>query len=227
MESLLLGVGLGLFAGMIPGAFSTIVAATALERGMGPGLRVALVPLGTEMPVMLAAVLVLSRLPEGTLRWIGMVGGGVLLLIAWKVFRDADRSDPLSGSGRPERGHLVRVVLFGLLSPGPWAFWFFLGGPLFLNRWYVGPAAGLIFLASFMVCFIAVMLGLAWMVASGRRHLNLAWYRRILRGAGGLLCVIGAVLIWQSWVGNFSQMVQAPGEIQERVEGEGLESQGP
>jgi len=219
MESLILGITLGLFAGLIPGAFSTVVATTALERGMRPGLKVALIPLATEIPVMLAAVFVLSRLPEGAFRWIGVGGGTLLAFMGWKVFRDAQERQSIINGGQAHRGHFLRVAIFGLSSPGPWAFWFFVGAPLLLNRWRVGPPQGITFLSAFMVTFIGVMLALAWAVAASRSRLSLTWYRRILRGAGGLLVLAGGVLIWQSWVGNFTQMVSAPSAIEERIEG--------
>jgi threonine/homoserine/homoserine lactone efflux protein len=217
MEALFMGAALGLFAGLIPGAFSTVVATTALERGMGPGLKVALMPLGTEIPVMLAAVFVLSRLPEGTFRWIGIAGGALLMGMALKVIRDARDQDPLAAGSQTHGGHFLRVILFGLLSPSPWAFWFFLGAPLLLNRWHVGPAHGLAFLAGFLVCFIGAMVALALGVATGRRYLDRTWYRRILNGAGGLLLLAGAVLMWQSWVGNFTELVSAPEGIEDRL----------
>jgi threonine/homoserine/homoserine lactone efflux protein len=210
MDTLLMGVVLGLFAGMIPGAFSTVVVTTALERGLGPGIRVALIPILTELPVMLASVLVLARMPEGALRWVGMVGGTVLLVIAWKVARGANSADMHAAVRRRNMGHYTRVFLFGILSPSPWAFWFLLGGPLFLNRWNVGPIHGIGFLVTFMGCFLGVMILLAWAVATGRRQLNPTWYRRILQGAGAVLVVAGIVLIWQSWAGNFAALVQAP-----------------
>jgi threonine/homoserine/homoserine lactone efflux protein len=218
IESLVLGITLGLFAGLIPGAYSTVVATTALERGMKPGLKVALIPLATEIPVMLAAVFVLTRLPEGAFRWIGMGGGALLLFMGWKVFRDAGERQSITDGKQVHGGHFLRVVIFGLVSPGPWAFWFFVGAPLLLSRWRVGAGQGITFLSAFMVTFIGVMLALAWAVASGRHRLSLTWYRRILRGAGGLLVLVGGILIWQSWVGNFTQLVSAPPSIEERIE---------
>lgn len=211
MESIVMGIGLGLVAGLIPGAFSTVVATTALERGMRPGVKVALIPLVTELLVMLVAVFVLTRLPVGTFRWIGVAGGLLLIFMAFKVLRDARESDLLSAEDQTHGGHFLRVAVFGLVSPGPWAFWFFVGGPLLLGRWRVSPLQGVLFLTAFMACFIGAMLALAWGVASGRRLLNQVWYRRILVGAGVILALAGIILVWQSWVGNFTAMVQSPG----------------
>ncbi len=214
MEALLLGFVVGLIAGIIPGAFSTVVATTALERGLKPGLRVAMMPIATELPVMLVAAFALSRAPEGILRWVGIVGGAMLLVIAWKVAQGATSADIRRPSRRRNMGHYTRVFLFGILSPSPWAFWFFLGGPLFLSRWNVAPLNGILFLVGFFLTFLAINAVLAWAVATGRRRLNLTWYRRTLQGAGALLVVAGLVLIWQSWVGNFAALVQSPEEVE-------------
>ncbi len=211
-----MGMVLGLFAGLIPGAFSTVVAATALERGLGPGIRVAFIPLLTELPVMVVAVFVLARLPAGILRWVGMVGGAILLYMAWRLIRGVGTIDPEVAQPKSHMGHYLRVGAFGVLSPSPWAFWFLLGGPLFLNRWNLAPSQGLLFLAAFMICFIGTMVVLAWLVSTGRRQLSLTWYRRTLRGAGALLVVAGVVLIWQSWIGNFTELVQSPEDFQDQ-----------
>jgi threonine/homoserine/homoserine lactone efflux protein len=265
MESILLGLGVGLFAGLIPGAYSTVVATTALERGLGEGLKVSAVPVLTESFVMLLAVFVLSRLPEATLRWIGIAGGLLLLFMAWRVFRDArrggealsrdgskDTSAPGGWGGVPggksgvpggksgvpgddprgdgdrgkedqrkeaprgdARAHLLRVAAFGLLAPGAWAFWFLVGAPLILNRWGVGPLHAIGFYLAFLAAFTGAMAALSWALASGRKHLTERWHRRVLRGASGLLVVVGGVLIWQSWMGNFTEMVRTPEALEE------------
>ena len=218
IESILLGTGLGLIAGLIPGAFFAIVATTTLERGLRKGIQVSLVPLATEIPVLLVSALLLAQLPGGLLRWGGGMGGLILVYRAWRVFHDAADSDPLGGDEvKPFAGHLTRVILVGVLSPSPWVFWFFIGGPIAVNRWHVGPGHSIAFVGSFMVWFVAAMVLLAWGVSTGREYLNLKWYRRTLRGAGVALGLLGAGLVWQSWEGNFTEWVQAPDVIEERV----------
>lgn len=217
METLLLGCALGLFAGMVPGPFLTLVATTSLQNGLADGLKVALIPLATEIPVLLVSVFVLTQLSDSILRWIGIGGGVLLLYMAWRVERDAQ--DPGLSNGQIEslRGHLLRVALVGLLAPAPWVFWFLIAGPLFLNRWHVSPWHGIGFVLAFFACFVGMMMLVAWAVASGRKRLSQKWYRRALRGAGVVLAVVGGVLIWQSWVGNFGELVQPQRQIQDVV----------
>jgi len=218
MESFLIGCALGLFAGMVPGPFLALVATTALERGLRDGLRTALIPLATEIPVLLASLFVLTRLSRDVLQWIGIAGGVLVLYMAWTVERDARDATPEEGEMKPVRGHLLRVAAFGLLAPAPWIFWFLFAGPLLLNRWHVSPAHGIAFLLAFFGCFVGTMMLIAWAVATGREKLSHTWYRRALRGAGVVLFVVGGVLIWQAWVGNFERMVLPQREIQEAVE---------
>lgn len=217
MESLLLGCALGLFAGMVPGPFLTLVATTSLQKGLGAALKVALIPLGTEIPVFLASILVLTQLSDSVLRWIGIGGGLLVLYMAWRVERDARDPGLDEGDVGSLKGHLLRVALVGVLAPAPWVFWFLIAGPLFLNRWHESPWHGIGFLVSFFSCFVGMMMLVAWAVATGRRRLSRKWYRRTLRGAGLVLAVLGCVLIWQSWVGNFSELVRPQREIQDAV----------
>ncbi len=227
MESVLIGCALGLFAGIVPGPFLTLVATTALKRGLGDGLKVALIPLVTELPVLAASVLLLTQLPDAFLRWIGMAGGLLVLYIAWRVEREARSADPTDTELPPFRGHFFRVVLVGLLAPAPWIFWFLIAGPLFLNRWHVSPWNGVAFVLAFFAFFVGAMMTVAWGASKGRKKLNLDWYRRTLRGAGIVLAIGGGVLIWQSWEGNFTDMVRPHRQIQEAVEEEVSGDPGP
>jgi len=143
-------------------------------------VKVAFIPGVTESLMMLASALVLTRLPDSTLRWIGIAGRILLLIIAVKVL---------------------------------------VGAPLLLNRWFAHPFQGVAFFLGFMGCFIGVVVALTWAVASGRKFLNLLWYRRILRGAGALLVLLGLGILWQSRVGNFSALVSGPDELGRRLNG--------
>jgi len=217
MESLLLGAALGLFAGIVPGPFLTLVATTSLRDGLSAGIKVALVPLVTETPVFLTSILVLTQLSEGVLRWIGVGGGLLMLYTAWSVDRDA-RKETFEPDALPSlRGHLFRVALVGVMAPAPWVFWFLIAGPLFLSRWHVSPWHGLAFVLAFFAFFVGAMSLVAWLVSRGRQRLSPEWQRRTLRVAAGIIAVVGLVLIWQSWVGNFSDLVQPQREIQNVV----------
>lgn len=221
MEGIFLGAGLGFFLGILPGAYLTLVVTTALERGRREAITVALLPLGTETFVLLAAALVLTGLPEDALRWIGVAGGALLVYMAFRIVRQArtEEGGPDEGEGESDEeddgsgGHYTRVALLGVISPNPWVFWLLLGAPLLLSQWRQGPLYGIGFAAGYLAFFVGAMVGVAWTAAASRKFVEGGGKRWILYGAGVLLAGAGAVVFWQSWTGNFQEFASAPEEI--------------
>ncbi|MER5784949.1 LysE family transporter [Streptomyces mobaraensis] len=89
MKVLALGVALGLSAGISPGPLLALVLSGTLRGGLGVGLRVAAVPLLTDLPVIVLSVTVLSALPDRAVAAGGLVGGLFLLWPACTTLRDA------------------------------------------------------------------------------------------------------------------------------------------
>ena len=76
MDALLLGLSLGLGAGLAPGPLLALVIRSTLQDGMAAGIRVALSPLVTDVPIIVLAVLLAASLPDEALGALGIVGGG-------------------------------------------------------------------------------------------------------------------------------------------------------
>lgn len=218
IEAILLGSLLGVFSGIVPGPFSALIAATALERGLWVGVRVAVVPLVTEVAVLALTALLLDRLPEQVLGYMGMAGGVLVVWLAWRTYRragDMPEAEPMRASG----GRILQSALVALLSPAPWVFWLLVGSPLFLASWRQGWGEGLAFLGSFLVWLVGIYVGIAAAAAYGHRRLGETGYRRLRMGTAAALLVAGSVLLWQSWEGNFQSMVAGSERVQEAVEG--------
>lgn len=216
IRSLVLGSLLGLFSGMIPGPFSALIAATALQGGFWAGFWIGIVPLVTETIVLVLTALALSQLPEEILRWMGMVGGVFVFYLAvrtWKDSRTPPGAEALTGSTR----QIVEGALLAILSPAPWVFWLLVGAPLFLSAWHQGRAAGVGFMGSFLAGLVGIHLSVAALAGYGRKKLPDIWHRRLLRGAAIALVLAGAVLLWQSYVGNFHRMVRGSETIESIV----------
>ncbi len=203
MSELLLGLSLGLTAGISPGPLSALVVTTALQRGVAAGVRVAIAPLLTDLPVVSLSILAVGVFPRRGLPYLAAAGGlFVLYLGADTILRAGRASFEPVGESRPP-SDLRRGFITNFLSPHPWLFWLGVGGPLLVSAWERGvfPAAG--FLGGFYGLLVGSKLFLAWGVAAGRGVLTLGWYRRILRGSGVVLAGLGLVLIWQAAAGRF------------------------
>ena len=193
---LLSGILLGLSSGLSPGPLLTLVASETLRHGARAGIGVALAPLLTDLPIILAAVLLLRPLTDQTvpLALINLGGG---LYLAWLGiqgvrFRGAELepSDPA--------GSLRRGVIANFLNPSPYLFWLAVGAPTVLAAWREGwPAA-----AAFVVAFYALLVGskvvLALALGRARHLLRSGGYIVLMRGLGLLLLAYALLFLRES-----------------------------
>jgi threonine/homoserine/homoserine lactone efflux protein len=126
-EFFLSALSFGLASGIKPGPLGIVVIQQTLSRGLPAGVRASLAPLITDGPIIIAALWLLSRFKSINLLAAAMslVGGVYLLWLAVKMFRVRDIS--LSEKLRSE-GSLATAVKVNLLNPGPYLFWFTVGG---------------------------------------------------------------------------------------------------
>ncbi len=117
----------GLAAGIKPGPLGIVVIQQTLSRGLPAGVRASLAPLITDGPIIIAALWLLSKFKSIDLLAAAMslAGGIYLLWLATKMFRVRDIS--LSEKLRSQ-GSLATAVKVNLLNPGPYLFWFTVGG---------------------------------------------------------------------------------------------------
>ncbi|MGD8322087.1 MAG: LysE family transporter [Gemmatimonadota bacterium] len=214
VRTLILGSLLGLFSGVVPGPFTALIAVTALRHGFWAGFRVAVIPLVSETTVMTLTALLLSQLPSGALRWMGIIGGLFVVFIAVRTYRESGE-DPVDEPTISSRRRTLESMMFAVLSPAPWVFWLLVGSPLFLGAYHQGWGNAAAFLGAFLLVFVGVYVGVARAASLGHQRLSNHWYRRVMVGAAIALGLAGAVLVWQSWIGNFHRMVSGSESLTE------------
>jgi threonine/homoserine/homoserine lactone efflux protein len=196
-----LGLSMGLSAGVSPGPLLALLVAASLRSGLSGGLRVALAPLVTDVPIITLAVLVAGYLTPDALRWVGTVGAAVVVWLGIETLRAARHAQLPRATGEradPQR-ELWRGVVVNLLNPHPYLFWATIGAPSLVKGWRESPWHA----AAFVVAFYALLLGskaaMAWLVSRQAGALSLIWYRRVLLVCGLLLFGMAALLLWQMW----------------------------
>ena len=140
-------------------------------HGTREGIKVALSPLVTDAPILLATWLVLSRLTgrPAILGLIALVGAGVLTRYAWDCFRPR-RPAPDAPARVPHS--LRRGVVANFCNPHPYLFWAAVGMPTLLAAARVGPATPILFLATFYATIVSAKICIA--VLAGRFRIFLA-----------------------------------------------------
>lgn len=196
-----LGLSMGLSAGISPGPLLALVVTASLRSGLAGGLRVALSPLITDLPIITLSALLIDLLPPGALRWVGTVGGLVVLWMGVETLRSARHAVlPVVTSAADEaRRELWRGVAVNALNPHPYLFWATVGGPALVSGWRISPGHALAFLVPFYVLLVGSKMAIAWLVSRQAGGLSLTWYRQVLAGCGLLLLAMGGLLIYQAW----------------------------
>jgi threonine/homoserine/homoserine lactone efflux protein len=199
LKYLTLGILLGTTAGISPGPMMTLVISHSLRYGVREGLKIALAPLLSDLPIVVASWMLLARVAgfDRLLGFVSLAGAAFLLVIAVESWR-AEPGVPGAGSGSPRS--LMRGLLANLLNPHPWLFWLTVGAPTLVTAgdW---PNA-IAFIASFYLCLVGAKLIVAAVTGHYGRHLNPGHHRLLLRGLALILAAIAIrmILDWSSRV---------------------------
>jgi threonine/homoserine/homoserine lactone efflux protein len=195
MKTLLAGLLLGLSAGLAPGPLLVLTLSRSLRGGPGEGLKVALAPLLTDLPIVAITLAGLAGAlaHPALLGTLALTGGGYVFYLGVTGWAAPALTAPVPAAGAA--GALWQGVLTNALSPHPYLFWALVGGPLVLQAaadgWW--PAAG------FVAGFYTALVGSKGVIALAAGHLR-GWfagpaYRVLSRLLGGLLILLGLALM--------------------------------
>ncbi|MGR8948318.1 MAG: LysE family translocator [Gammaproteobacteria bacterium] len=174
------GSVIGLTAGFSPGPLMTLVIAETLRYGPSAGVKVALVPLVTDAPIVLATIFLATQLAdlEPVLGVISIVGGAYLLMIALQGLR---QEVPGNTKNLPKPQSLRKGILTNFLSPHPYLFWLGIGAPTVAKASGTSSIAPLLFIASFYFFLVGAKVVLAVIAANAKLLFNSAAYRLIMK----------------------------------------------
>jgi threonine/homoserine/homoserine lactone efflux protein len=187
------GLVLGLSAGFSPGPLLMLVISETLHHGTRSGVRVALSPVFTDLPIVLATLLLLVKVSgyHGVLGGISLAGGLFVLATGWESLRT--RPVQLDLPKEPPKS-LRKGVLTNFLSPHPYLFWITVGAPLLTRSLNIGWSAFFAFVGSFYLCLIGAKIVLAVAVGRSKAFLSGRLYLFIMRLLGGLLVLFALLL---------------------------------
>jgi len=196
---LTIGAVLGLSAGFAPGPLLTLVISETLQHDIRSGIRVALAPVVTDVPIILLTLLVLSKLSafHGILGFISIAGGFFILSMGYESVRTKGFDLQLRDK---EKRSLRKGILANMLSPHPYLFWFSVGAPMMTKALGAGLMAPAAFVAGFYACLIGAKIALAIVVGSSRSFFRGEVYVWTMRLLGAVLVVL-ALLLFRDGLG--------------------------
>lgn len=182
-----MGMVLGLSAGVSPGPLLALVISETIRLGIGAGIRVAVAPLISDLPVLIISFVLVSCLSgsDPVLGMISLAGAVLVLRMGISSIRTAGQIPQAPGQASAS---LMKGVLVNILSPHPYLFWITVGAPLASKAWQIHPGGAIGFVAGFYLLLVGSKLSLAFVVARTRNFLTGAAYVRTMRVLGLILC---------------------------------------
>ncbi|MCO6452028.1 MAG: LysE family transporter [Caldilineales bacterium] len=197
MPYALLGLSFGLSAGISPGPLLALVIQRSLQGGLASGLRIALAPLITDLPIVILAMLVVSRLPESALDWLLFIGGLFVLWLGIDALRHAGHSLETAIVTTPSQD-IMHGALINFLNPHPYLFWGLVGAPTVIQAWQTQPLYAVAFVVLFYVMLIGSKVMLAFLVS--RAHgLPSHRHQTLLRITSLIMIVAGLSMLYAAW----------------------------
>ncbi len=188
------GLSLGLAAGLSPGPMLGLVISQALRHGAREGMRVAFVPLLSDLPIVLLCLFALSKLSAMAvaLAWLSIAGGIVVAWLGCESLR-ASRLE-LGGDWAAPRS-VTKAVAVNMLNPHVYVFWATVGAPMLLSGMKRADGSAAAFVTGFYACLIGSKVLLALLVGRSRNALMGRGYQFVMRALGVLLLALASSMI--------------------------------
>jgi threonine/homoserine/homoserine lactone efflux protein len=196
-----MGVVLGLTAGISPGPLLTMVITETLKHDKTEGVKIAVAPLVTDIPIVLVTLFLLSKMVnfEAVLGIISILGGIFIAYLGLDSIRtrgiEIDIQDLKHKS-------MKKGIIINLLSPHPYLFWLMVGAPITIKAYQESFGAAAAFIIAFYALLVGSKIGVALLVDRSKAFLKnraFIWTIRVL----GLVLLIFAVLLVREGLGYF------------------------
>lgn len=193
VDFFVIGAVLGLAAGFAPGPLLALVIAETLQHDIRSGVKVALAPVITDLPIIIVTLFLLAKLAgfHDVLGVISLVGGCVLLVMAYQGIRTSGFE--LDGQERKPKS-LTKGVLVNVLSPHPYLFWLSVGAPMMIRAMGQSSGAPVAFIASFYAFLVGSKILLAVLASKSKSFLRGKLYLYVMRSLGLLMAALALVL---------------------------------
>lgn len=188
-----IGVLFGLTAGFSPGPLLALVVSETLEHGIGSGVKVALAPIITDVPIIAITLFTFTQLSsiDNILGMISLIGGCYVLYMAYENVRPKEHENKQIET-KPRS--LSKGVLVNALSPHPYLFWFSVGAPTVNKALSVDTVAPVLFIGGFYSFLIGAKIFLAFLVGKSKSFLNEKAYIYTMKILGVMLGIFSVVL---------------------------------
>ncbi len=194
IEFLALGAFLGLTAGISPGPLLAITISETLQHGKWEGIKVAVSPLITDMPIVLSVLFVLSQLASSSfiIGIIAFFGASYLIYSGIESLKIKPGSFEINSE---KKDALKRGVIVNFGNPHPYIFWLTIGGPMIFKSLNTHIWATILFIFGFYSLLVGSKVGVVLIVERSKYFIKSKYYFSIVRILGIAQIIFGLTFI--------------------------------
>lgn len=189
------GILLGMSAGFSPGPLLTLVIAQTIKHNKAEGIKVAISPLITDLPIILIALFVFDRLSQFdiALAIISFAGGAFIAYLGFESLKTKELNLEIQDT---KSDSIKKGVIANFLNPSPYLFWAAVGTPLIFKAFEINLLTAILFLTSFYTFLIGSKITIAIIVARTKVFIGQRLYISIMRILGIALLIFSVLFFY-------------------------------
>lgn len=194
IEFLALGAFLGLAAGVSPGPLLAITISETLQYGKWEGIKVAISPLFTDLPIVLSVLFILSNLTNYNhiIGIIAFFGASYLIYSGIEALKIKPTSSELK---LEKKDGLKKGIIVNFGNPHPYIFWLSIGGPIIFRSLSIHVLATTLFILGFYSFLVGSKVVIALIVGKSKSFIKSKYYFSIIRILGIAQILFGLTFI--------------------------------
>ncbi len=191
---LIMGVTLGLAAGISPGPLLTLVITKTIRYNKTEGIKIAIAPLLTDAPIVVIAIFLLSRLSnyDMILGTLSLLGAGFIIYLAFESITINAKQLEIKDDNAKSYKH---GIITNLLSPHPYLFWMLIGAPTTVKAYKFNPVFSILFIFGFYLLLVGSKVIIAILSEKSKIFLKSNAYLFLIKTLGWVLVLLALFLI--------------------------------
>ncbi|MDR0871087.1 MAG: LysE family transporter [Planctomycetaceae bacterium] len=202
---------LGLQAGLSPGPVTTMLVTESLRHGRRAGMKIALVPVLTDVPVICIIIPLLYFLTANTAAIIGVISMVGAVLLCYLGIESLTVSKKQFEQNNVPSMSLFKAIGLNVFNPNLYIYWIGICGPICVAALHSGGVQRMLsFILPYYLSLTGAKLAAAFAVGSVRKSLNvniIVWLNRLL----GVSMFLFAVMFFWTGVKIFTGLQPVAG----------------
>ncbi|PVX51056.1 threonine/homoserine/homoserine lactone efflux protein [Balneicella halophila] len=196
IQYLLAAALLGFTSGISPGPMLTLVITQTIRHDRAEGIKVALSPLISDLPIILVAVVVFERLSdfESVFAIISFAGAVFLSYLGIESLKTKALDIDITNT---KPGSLKKGIVANFANPNPYIFWATVGIPLLFKIFAISFISSVLFLVVFYSCLVGSKITIAILISKSKAFINQNLYVTIMRLLGITLLIFALLFFYE------------------------------